>query len=515
MKSFLKYILPVVAVACSDSLELLPEDTLTPEQFYSNPTNLPAGLIGVYDAAQAIYSNTPLLDGITDNGHCYNFAQDFQGFGQGTISPVSVVGNIVAEYQNPYVLIQRANLLLANMDVPRGVSDQERNSIEFEARTLRALAYMRLAYLFGEVPFYTTPLTRDQILNLSNSNRSDLIAFIIDELAAAKESLTPEPFDGDNGRITSLAASALLARVYLFEARLGNLPWQEAKTAVTEAILLAEANGKGIFQLSEESSGYENYSNLFYAGNEDNNEVIWSVKFDELDPARFKSQIYLPNAGTLNMTILNELVDSYYTIDGLPITDPNSVYNSNDPYNNRDPRLAATVIVPGSMYSDGVRLLTLEDNANPVSRTSFYLRKFTTLNGNLELDMGQIDAPVIRHAELLLMLAESENEINGPTGIAQNAINRVRDRVQIPRLSTTITQDELRNEVIHERRVELAFEGARWFDLITLGVAEDQIDGIENDAVLMRDFVPNKQERFPYPQTEIDIMSELNQNPGY
>ncbi|MEM6813804.1 MAG: RagB/SusD family nutrient uptake outer membrane protein [Bacteroidota bacterium] len=515
MKMFKNLLLALVLLSCSDSLELLPEDTLTPEVFYSNPSNLPAGLVGIYDAAQGIFNNMPLLEGITDNGICYNFSQDYQGFGQGTLTPVSVTFIIIREYQGTFTLIHRANLLLANIDVPVGITDEERETIRYEARALRAIAYMRLVYLFGDVPFYTTPLTREEILNISRTDRNEVLEFVIDELTEATEMLEPAPFNGNAGRLTSIATSAFLARIYLYEARLGNIGWQQARSVITDALLLAEANGIDLFLSGDGLDGQANYQELFYENNEDNSEIIWAVKYDVNDASTSKAGNFLPVAGTLDMTILQELVDSYYTVDGLPITSSNSIFNPNSPYENRDPRLQATVIVPGAEYSDGFNIVSLTENANPVSRTPFYLRKFTTLNGEIELDEGRLDAIIIRHSDLLLMLAESENEVNGPTGIAQNAFNRVRDRVLMPRVSTNISQDDFRSEIIHERRVELAFEESRWFDLVTLGIAEERIDGIGNDEVLMRDFVPNKQELFPIPQTEIDLNQNLQQNPGY
>lgn len=515
MKILYLLFLTLIFWSCIDSLELYPEDTLTPEVFYSNPDNLPAGLVGVYNATQSIFSNTPLLDGITDNGNCYSYAQDYEGFGQGILTPVTVSGLITADYQNPYTLIQRANLLLNYIDVPGGITDEERESIRYEARALRALAYMRLVYFFGDVAFFTTPQTREEILNISRTDRSEVIQFIMDELSEASENLDSEPYDGNTARLTSVATTALLARVYLFEARLGNVTWQEAKTVITNAVVLAEENGASLFYSGDETDGLANYEELFYADNEDNTEIIWAVKYDVDNPSTSKADIYLPGAGNLKMTVLQELVDAFYTTDGLPISDTESIFNSNAPYENRDPRLQANVIVPGAEYSDGYNMSTLSENANAVSLTPFFLRKLTTLNGDLDLDEGELDAIVIRFAELLLMLAEAENELNGPTGIAQNAINQVRDRVLMPKIETSISQEDLRDEIIHERRVELAFEESRWFDLITLGIAEEKIDGIGNDDILFRDFVPDMQELFPIPQTEIDLNSNMTQNPGY
>ena len=513
-KIFTLIFLSLAFTACVEDLELSPQDSLTPEAFYSNPENFPAALNGIYDALQSrgLYDLMPMLDAISDNGNTNGFITDFADFGMGQIT-ASVNNRIINYYQAPYVLIQRANALLDNIEVEGTIAEAERNVIRAEARALRALAYMRLVYLFGDVPLITNSLTREEILNLSRTPRNEVINFVISEFAGAADALDSAPFQGITGRLTKQAVLGLRARAMVFEARLGNLSWSETLSAINEVATLAENAGNQLITFGDGSNGMKNYESIFYESNEDNTEILFNVKFDALDGSDLFFEHFGVQAGTLYMTILSNFVDDYYTTDGLPITDPSSIFDAGDPYANRDPRLHATVIVPGALFSDGGDMEVLTSTSNPVALTDFFLRKQVTLEGDIALnDPGVLDAIVLRYAELLLMQAEAENEVNGPSTAAYNAINQIRSRVNMPEVATGLSQAEFREEVIHERKIELAFEELRWFDLVTLGIVEEKINGI---GELNRIFIPNKLELFPIPQTEIDLNPNLTQNPGY
>ncbi|MEL7117947.1 MAG: RagB/SusD family nutrient uptake outer membrane protein [Bacteroidota bacterium] len=501
--------------SCDNDLELLPQDSLTPEAFYANPENFPAALNGVYDALQTsgMYSLMALFDGVTDNAVAqFNSISDFVDYGRGQ-SSANVNNNIVDLYQDPFIVIQRANFLLANIDNEGAIQAEERNAIRAEAQALRALAYMRLTYLFGEVPLITTPISREEILQLNRTSRTDLVNFILDEFGSAANVLGASPFNGEEGRFTKQAALGFRAKVLLYEARLGNANWSEARSAVNEAIVAAETAGAGLLSVGDGTDGQLNYAAIFFESNEGNEEALFTVKFDELDRGGDYYNRFGVQAGTLYMTVLENLVDDYYTTDGFAITDANSNYDPANPYANRDPRLEATIIVPGALFSNGGSLEELTPTSNPVAFTSFFLRKQITLEGEIAWnDQGLVDAIVLRYADLLLMLAEAENEVNGPTATAYDAINQIRARVNMPDVTPALSQDEFREEVIHERRVELAFEQQRWFDLMTLGIADEKINGINQFDL---SFLPNKQELFPIPQTEIDLNPNLTQNQGY
>ena len=505
----------LVVSACEEDLELLPNDSLTPEEFYSNTDNFGAALNGVYDAVQPdqFFGNTALLDGITDNGIAVNFNTDFVEFATGTIS--ASTNNVITNYyQLPYIVIQRANALLENINIEGSITPDERRAIEGEARALRAIAYMRLVYLFGDVPLITSPLTRNEVLEVSRSSRGQIIDFILDEFETAADLLETNGFGGDTGRLTKQAAQTFRGKVLLYEARLGNKTWEEARSAISEALTTAQSAGHQLVVVGDGTDGEANYQAIFNQSNEDNEEIIFAIKYDELDRSTNFFEHYGVLAGTLYMSVHSNLVDDYYTNDGLPISDANSVFDSNDPFANRDPRFYATIIFEGSLYTTGGSLEPFVPGvSNPLNRTPYMLKKFVSLEGQAAFNDGRLDVIVLRLADLLLMYAEAENEVNGPTSEAYDAINQVRARVNMPAITSGLSKEAFQAEVLHERRIELAFEEQRWFDLITLGIADERINGIKED--LGRTFIVNKQELFPIPQTEIDLNTNLSQNPGY
>lgn len=518
---FLTIIL-ILATSCSEDLELNPKDSLTPENFYTNPENFETALYGIYDGLQSrgMYNFISLSDAISDNAVAqFVSVSDLQNFGKAQQS--SSVNNTIRDYyQHPFVVIQRANLLLENIDNEGVITDEERNSIRSEARALRAIAYARLVYYFGDIPLFTKSLNRNEILNLTRSPRKEVIDFILSELKSSAIDLKNTPFGGQTGRLTKQAVLGMLARFSVYEARLDNITWNEALIATQNAINASKTAGNILFIDGDGTNGENNYKSIFYEDNEDNKEILFSVKYDLLDQAEPSYERYGILGGTLYMSVHKNFVEDFYTTDGLSITNSSSIYDPLNPYLNRDPRLNATIIVPGSQYSNGGRLDRLTSTSNTNALTSFFVRKQVTKNGDDKLflndnNKASLDVIVLRYAEILLLFAEAENEVNGPTQAAYNAINGVRNRVKMPSLKTNLKKEEFRAEVIHERRVELGFEDTRWLDLITLGIANERINNI-NESGILRVFKQNQSELFPIPQEEIDrIKGLLPNNPGY
>lgn len=507
-------------MGCSSDLDITPPDFVSDELFYSNPDNIEAGLNGVYDAMQSssMYGRMPiLLDGITDNGLVhFSSVDDFESFGKGEATP-NVTNAVEDAYKAPYVVIQRANSLLAAMVNSTGgtFSDEDKANIKAQAQVLRALSYIRLVYLFGDVPLFENALSIEESVQISRTDRNQVVAFIISELTAAAANLETTPMDNVSGRFTKQAALGFLARVMVYEARKGNETWANALSAVNTAISTADQAGHDLFETGDGTDGLANYNGVFSEANEENDELLAYIKYDfALDNGSELHEVFSVTAGKTYMSPHTNLANDFYTTDGLAITDAASIYDSNNPYNNRDPRLESNLVVPGASYSTGSDISIFDgQNTNSNLLTDFAIRKFTTLDNGVELNRGGLDIPILRYAELLLFLAEAENEVNGPTTTAYNAINRVRQRVNVADVTAGLSKDAFRDEVIHERRVELAFEGKRWFDLTTLGIADNVINNINEG--LDRSFISNTQELFPIPQIEINVNPNLSQNPGY
>ena len=495
-----------VVIACEDNLDLEPLNSTTEETFFTSVKNLETALFGIYDALQqnGVFGDPIYLEGMSDN--CIseiNFVADIWFYAAG--DQVVATDEIVDFYHDNYILIQRANLLLDNIDEVSGITDTNREIVRAEAKALRAISYMKLIYLFGDVPFLTTFTDRNEVLGLSRTSKDVILDFILQELSAAASVIDNAPIS--DGRLTKQAVLGFRARILLYEARMGNMPWTEALAAIELAIAEADNGGHALVDNDDPD---QDYQSLFLEVNEGNQEFIFSVRNSSADQGRRFIENYSWQAGVLFMYIHQNLADAYPYADG-------SAYNPSDnTFENRDPRLSANIMHEGLTFNGLVYNGTDEGGfvgGNALSTiTNLFLNKFVTTDYTSTFNDGRLDIPVIRYADLLLMQAEALNETGGDGHLA---INLVRDRAGLPALAG-LTQEELREAIILERRLEFALEGLRWFDLITLGIADEVINAIEEEAPsIQRGFTPGRSELLPIPQTELGLNPNLTQNPGY
>ena len=527
MRRFIKNIsciglLSITSFSCSKNfLKKLPPDSISPESFYSKAENLEIGLFGTYDAFQSKISSTgiyglwPSLDGITDNAVVeFRSTSNLTEFGTGAITPNSG-GIIPSFFSSSYLAVQRANYILANINAKGSITEQQRNAVKAEARFLRALAYTRLVYLFGDVPLSTEPISLADALTVKREKRDNVVEFILTELKGAADALGTTSFDNNPVRATRQAALGIRARVLLYEARLGKKSWATANAAVDEAISAADAGGAVLVTSGNGLNGQANYEAVFSQANENNREIIFAIRHDAntVEGSSYASEFNLalpggPGSADHELSLYKEFIESFEMANGTPglpvdINNPAS-------FDNRDPRLYAIAYLPGYTYIPQINA-KFNPGANYAPRlvTAFSLRKAIVENQTNHLASGQ-DNIILRYADVLLMKAEAENELNGPTAAAYNAINKVRQRATMPSLPSNLTKDQFRTAMQNERRHELCFESSRWFDLIQWGMAASKINAIPS-----RKFVQGKHERFPVPQIEIDRNRNLTQNPGY
>jgi hypothetical protein len=257
---------------------------------------------------------------------------------------------------------------------------------------------------------------------------------------------------------------------------------------------------------------YDDFRTLFLTeGQKDNPEIIFSTRFLEPDITH-NLDIRWSWHGILNP--LQQLVDAFECADGLPITE-SPLY---DPANwrlNRDPRCLLTVkayedeVVNSSGQTVGFNYNNIGNGYNPVKYCNW---------DKLPIDYSTIsdrDWILIRYADVLLMYAEAQNEASGPDASVYDAINEVRARAEMPPIPDGLSKEEMRQRIRDERRVELALEGFRWSDVRRWRTAEDYIPTIIDIGGAQRKFDPSKHYLLPFPQTEMDINDQLEQNPGY
>jgi hypothetical protein len=257
--------------------------------------------------------------------------------------------------------------------------------------------------------------------------------------------------------------------------------WRRAADAAKELLDQAEANG---YKLVSTGNFRKDFQDAYYK--RANGEVLIStrVRFTGLD---FWNTAYIFNAAACNYGVAcptKEYVDMFPMSNGLKTSDPGSGFNKDFPYANRDPRLYETVLVNGDDFQG--RTAQLYEDASgaspkvngydatlgggsPLTRTGFKLRKFL-LDTNQEFATNTRGLPVhwpyLRLAEIYLTYAEALNEANGgPTAEAYEAVNKVRNRVGLGDLNSTLSKEEFREAILTERALEFGYEEIRWYDI--------------------------------------------------
>src|SRR2546428_207835 len=416
-------------------LDKQPLDAISSESFWKTESDATMALAGCYKLIaptdEGFGALTPHFEGLSDNAYC-NFPWEggFTNVAKGIITSTS--GGVLSnEYSKDYQGIAASNFFIANIDrVAMDASLKDKYSAE--VRVLRAYYYFRLSEIYGGVILSLKPESLAESKR-PKSSKQEVVTAILQDLDFAISKLPDDPY---NGHIVKGTALALKAKVLLY-----NEKWSES-AAVSKSII-----DGGKFRLSE-------YSSLFIKpGQIDNPEIMFSARYQAPDNATWMDVYY---TYWQSLQPLQSLIDAYETIDGSPV-------NPSDPYNNRDPRLKKTIVLPGDPYvgsANGKFQPYVGDN-----KTGFLPKKFS--DPNLSNYQSKQDFVFIRYADVLLMYAEAQNEAQGPNASVYDAVNKVRGRadVNMPSLPSGLSKDQMRQRIRNERRVEFALEGTRYFDL--------------------------------------------------
>ncbi|WP_186758042.1 RagB/SusD family nutrient uptake outer membrane protein [Echinicola salinicaeni] len=506
MKRIKKYTLIILSMTlmagCEGFLDKNPTDQLSSSLFWKSKSDFDNALTAIYGTIQnSMYSfGAPNLDVLTDNGYGQHNYWGSREIVQGNINPTSggYVSNI---YSSSYQAIARVNIFLDQLSNYMGtdISPEQIGVYEGEAKFFRAYFYFELYKAYGSVPVVTAPL------NLENQHQekqpeSAVLAQITADLNEAIGKLSAVPFSDGAGHVVKSSAEGLLLRVLMYDAydENGNAKMdvlQDAKSLATSLM------GAG-YGLADE------YVNVFKDGTQEGNkEIIFSIKFLAPDNATSMDQWY---GDWFVISPLQNFVDDYECIDGLPYGE-SPLTDTEQPFNNRDSRLTKTVFKDIVDWGDGNT--HTPSNGGP---TTFGLKKFLTpsLIPYGYSTRSQQDWVLLRYADVLLMYAELENELSGPNADVYDAINEVRLRSDMPALPAGLSKEEMRERIRHERRIELAFEGLRLYDLKRWRIAEDVLNNVEDGIVGYH--YEDKFFHWPIPQSEIDKSNGiLEQNPDY
>lgn len=499
------------------------------------------------------------LDAASDEAEVYSTTGSTAlAFETGTINAAVVTDDA---YTKCYTNIRAVNQFIKNLP---GSPIRSYTKIQYkaEARFLRAWYYAILLKHYGGVHLVGDSLyTYTDHIPASRNTYADCVNYITSECDAAAQDLPLVQSGVNYGRASKGSCLALKSRVLLYAAsplfngktlgsgntaELVGYPsydkqrWKLAEDAAAAVI------GSGAYSLNVNNSptpgyGFQNLFTLRY-----NTEYIFqlmrpsNVDFESLwDPPT--------RTGTGGAFPLQGLVDAFPTSNGLPITDPASNYDPQKPYFGRDPRLDYTIIHDQTQLQNrlasGVSAVNIfVGNYNGINtgpdavyvgtRTGYYVNKMLDPNA-VANDFTHVSTrcwPLMRYAEILLSYAEAANEYEGPTQ-AYAAIEAVRQRAGlIPyNLPVGLSQDAMRTYIQNERRIELAFEGHRFWDVRRWKIA-DQTDNIlsmgmevdrNGNSVIYKPFAVRQRNfrtamyLWPFPQSEVAKSPELIQNPGY
>ncbi|MDR0536689.1 MAG: RagB/SusD family nutrient uptake outer membrane protein [Tannerellaceae bacterium] len=532
MKSINKCIgtilLTSLLLSCSD--DFLQKNSLTESStatFWKTSDDALMALASCYDALQSmnLYNGDPWsfgpinMDLMTDDGGHFNWSGWVPGYNipMGTYTPAS--GIIESYWKACYEAISRCNVLIANAE-NIDMDDALKASYIAEAKVIRALMYIHLTMTYQDVPYLTVPLTIDNAES-SKTDRATIVAGISADL---KDAATVLPKDATaRGRITKGAALALLGRLSLY-----NEKWDDAIAAYKQVMELGY-------------SLHPSFNDLFTTKGETSKEVIFAIRYEgpgQGEGAGFNGHWNTP-LESMNGTI--DLAEAFYCTDGKPTSDTKiaelldngklDVARPNpDHYLNRDPRLYRTLFVAGMTWNGKGGLNP--EAANPyaniyggaaASLSTIYVYKYfdPSITAN-QFDNNQ-DFYVVRYAEILLSLAEAMVR-KGNYNFSEVAalVNQVRQRVNMPTVEDVegagLSGEELLKVIKHERRVELAFEGLRLFDLYRWKEWGAAITKIENErttyglAYEPRKSIGERDYVWPIPTPELDSNTKLEQH---
>ncbi len=414
----------------------------------------------------------------SDEAICSYSGSAVHGYNNGAITPFYNPEEEV--WKTMYAGIRKANVFLRELDTTikdAGLIDKNEQSkatytrMRGEALFLRAFYHFELAKRFSNIQLIDKVLTEEEAMFVKQSTFAEAIEFIVKDCVNAATYLDNFNKDAaEYGRATCLSALALKSRALLYLASKLNNPagdkqlWKDAADAAKEIMDIQVKNPSRVGLLSAYYSVFTTpYNNeiLFATSSESSNEI-------EL----YNNPISYGGKGYTNPT--QELVDAYETTKGYPIDDPRSGYNPENPYKSRDPRMEYTISYNGLKFS-GTPIETFvggKDGLNKTptaTRTGYYMRKFIDQNLDLSKDQKRRRPWILfRYAEILLNYAEAMNEyLEAPDQSVYDAVNQIRKRAKIPQLNIRmeLSKEEMRERIRNERRVELAFEEHRFWDV--------------------------------------------------
>ncbi len=483
---FALVLLVMIGFNCENALEENPKSLLTNKIFYTSASDALLAVNAAYDHLGGGTSNSG-FGGVYFNNYWVVQALASDEGMAGIPDPNEVqlsefrhdANNalVLDVWQDLYKTVNVANIgitRIPDIDMDEDLKSRFLGELHF----IRGIMYFDLVRMFGDVPMPLEPTKDLSVLTAVRTSAEEIYQQILIDLKMAMTSLPVSYSGADIGRATTGAASAYLARVYL---TMGE--WNLASEHANQVMKL------GVYEMLPD------YADVFKIANNNSAEVVFATNFTFNNDAIWETSQF--NVRALPLA-LNRNSNSWE----IPTLD---VYRAFDELDRRREVTFATTFTE----SDGTVL-----NFDP------HIFKYWDQAAEPTASSGGNDFFNVRYPEVLLIFAEAVNEANGgPTVEAYEAVNRVRRRARfadgeerdiLPDLES-LNQAEFQSAVWLERRREMVWEGHRWFDLVRQGRLKERVESAKPHVTVDED----KYKLFAIPQREIDINSNLTQNPGY
>lgn len=492
-KTFL--LLAVISLTgCQDFLTVIPDSSYSEAGGYKTQSDFEQAIAGVYAAQQSMYvanvnatlypwmmrsDETSIITPQGQSGYIGGIERFIDDANNGTLASI---------YSSSYRIINRSNVILDKIDAVTFTDETAKKYIKGEALAFRAYSYWMLGWEFGGVPLIKKVTSVEETKTIARSTQQETFAFAAEDFTAAIALLPSVKWTGKNiGRITKYAAMGIQARMYLFQK-----DYAKAKP------LLEGIISSGLYSMEAD------YKNCFAESKENGAERLWEIQFMGGQLGEGQSFTTGMLGGDYSGTL--QPFPGFSSVP-LVLADMATAYESGD--------LRKDISIVTGIKWNGV-----------VDTKNYFIRKFHYADVNppkVNNDWG-VNLPVLRYTDVKMMYAEVLNETSySATGEAMTILNAVRSRAGLLNALTAAQvpdQASFRTAIQKERRIEFAFEGLRWMDLVRWGNAMDVINKKLSDPLQDGGTFRMKahQTIFPIPFDELNRYQDtkvLWQNPGY
>ncbi|MFH6985851.1 RagB/SusD family nutrient uptake outer membrane protein [Marinoscillum luteum] len=484
-KIFYTILTAMVLSACSD-LDIKPDGINTAENLFETEQDAEAAVNAMYASMQTHDVYNQFMEVVQSQG-----TDDAEwGYGRNTSNinklqmdkfQFDASSDLIYRFwENHYKNINRTNIVLDRV-ADMSIDEEVKSRFLGEAHFLRAMMYFNMVRLFGKVPLVTKPTTTLEGLQVRRTSTDSVYQLIISDLMASESSLPTQYSPDDYGRPTKGAATALLAKVYLT-----NKEYDKAKESAQAVMEMGQytlwPTYKQVFDIANENIGESIFEIQFVGTGGTDASVSSSYQGFFKPPASVRA----PEEGGFSGYGDNPVTENHYNI-----------------YSPGDNRRGVNVLY--------------EPGAPSSIQFPYYVNKYQDPQATNVSDGGN-NYYILRYADVLLMYAEAENELNGPTALAYDAFNQIRRRgfgypLEVPSpadLTAGLSKEQFLDSLMVERRREFAFEGQRRFDLLRWGKLKEAVTA-QDPSILVLD----KHLLFPIPEQERLVNDLLDQNDDY